>query len=103
MDAATGTLILSGSNSYGGGTVVEAGTLIATGASAIPAGTSLTLGAGGTFIFDPTQAGSPMTGGAVSAGVTAVPEPGTLALLAAGLAAGFGVWQRKRRIRRDVA
>ena len=39
-------------------------------------------GAGGTFIFDPSESGSPV----VSSGATvaAVPEPGTLALLIAG-------------------
>jgi len=50
----TGSVILSGANSYSGGTIVSGGTLIVTNASALPAGSSLTVGAGGTFIFDPT-------------------------------------------------
>ena len=92
----SGTLVLSGTNTYGGGTYLEAGMLVVNTAGSIPAGTSLTVGAGGTFIFDPTDTGSPLSGGAVSAGVTAVPESGTLALLAAGLiAAGVTCLRRK--------
>ena len=49
-----GTLTLSGTNTYSGGTVVNAGTLVATASAALPAGGSLIVGAGGTFIFDPT-------------------------------------------------
>ncbi|MGA2256052.1 MAG: right-handed parallel beta-helix repeat-containing protein [Thermoguttaceae bacterium] len=54
----TGSVILSGANSYSGGTIVSGGTLIVTNASALPAGSSLTVGAGGTFIFDPTAIAS---------------------------------------------
>ena len=46
-----GTVILSGVNSYTGGTMVSAGTLIVTDTSAIPANTGLTVGANGTVIF----------------------------------------------------
>jgi len=73
-----GTLILSGSNTYSGDTIVTAGVLVATSSTAFPGGTSLTVGAGATFIFDPSQASaSPI-------GAVAVPEPGTLVLLAVG-------------------
>jgi len=51
-----GALILSGSNSYTGGTTVEAGTLYVTNAVAIADGTSLTVGGGGVFVFDPSLA-----------------------------------------------
>ena len=78
-----GILVLSGSNSYTGGTNVDAGTLIAVSGTALPDGTSLTVGAGGTFIFDPSAAGSPVSN---SAAAVAVPDPGTLALLIAGAA-----------------
>ena len=40
-----GELILSGSASYSGGTLVEAGTLVVTAADALPSGSSLTVGA----------------------------------------------------------
>jgi len=37
-------------------TFITAGTLIATNLIAVPQGTSLTIDAGGTFVFDPSQA-----------------------------------------------
>ena len=95
-----GTLILSGSNSYTGGTTVDAGTLIVDSAGALPDGTSLTVGAGGTLIFDPSAASAPgeSSFAASPVGVAAVPEPGTLVLLAAGaLPAAFAAWRRKRK------
>ncbi len=52
-------MILSGANSYAGGTWVRDGTLIVTTASALPSGTSLTVGGGGIFVFDPSQAAAP--------------------------------------------
>ena len=106
MNGAGGKLILSGTDSYHGGTFVNAGTLVVTSNAAIPAGTSLTIGAGATFIFDPSQA---VAGLAVSSaspaastaagqpGIAAVPESGTLVLLvAAALVAGLGVWRRRK-------
>ena len=82
LDNPAALLILSGlSNSYAGGTYVEAGSLEITSAGAIPNGTSLTVGAAGTLIFDPSAAGSPV---ADSSAAAAVPEPSTLALLAVG-------------------
>ena len=55
-ETGSGTLIVGGDNSYTGGTNVLGGTLIVSSASALPYGSSLTVGAGGTFIFDPTAA-----------------------------------------------
>ena len=89
-----GVLVLSGTDSYFGGTIVDAGTLCVTNASAIPDGMSLTVGAGGTFIFDPLPAaGAPVTSSAATA---TVPEPGTRMLLAAGALglAGYGLRRR---------
>ena len=54
-----GTQVLAGANTYSGGTWVEAGTLIVNNSAALPDGSSLTVGAGGTFIFDPSVSGSP--------------------------------------------
>jgi autotransporter-associated beta strand protein len=90
--AGPGTLILSGSDSYTGGTYVNSGTLIVAGGSALPNGTSLTVGAGATLIFGPSAAGSPVTD---AAAVIAVPEPGTIALLIAA-AAMLAMYRRRR-------
>ena len=54
-----GTVILSGANSYTGGTTVCAGTLVLTQSSAIAAGTSLTIGADATSIFNSSLAATP--------------------------------------------
>jgi len=63
-----GELVLSGMNSYSGGTVVNAGTLIVTNGYSLADGGSLTVGAGGTFIFD-----SSLTVAASNTSVTTVP------------------------------
>ncbi len=67
-----GTLILSGSDSYSGGTDVMAGTLEVTNSDALLEGSSLTVGANASSIFDDS---SPQT-------AATVPEPSTLLLLA---------------------
>ena len=78
-----GQLILSGTDSYTGGTTVNDGTLYVTNSSALPDGTNLTIGPGGAFIFDPAATAAQSL--AVSPAATAaVPEPGMLGLLAAG-------------------
>lgn len=82
MGASNGTLILSGSDNYGGSTIVNAGTLIVTNANALPTGTSLTVGAKATLIFDPSTAGSPVSNAAAAADV---PEPSTLVMLGVGI------------------
>ncbi|MGA2257199.1 MAG: autotransporter-associated beta strand repeat-containing protein, partial [Thermoguttaceae bacterium] len=93
MSASNGTLILSGADNYTGGTIVTAGTLIVASNAALPDGSSLTVGAGGTFVFDPSPATSSL---AVSPAAVAVPEPSTLALLSAG-AIGLMAYGRRRR------
>ena len=75
----SGQLVLSGTNSYGGGTNVEAGTLIVTDPASLPDGGNLSVGSAAESSFT----GSSMT---MSAAATAVPEPCTLALL------GLSAW-----------
>ena len=98
LNAPGGTLILSGTDSYSGGTNVEAGTLIVASNSALLDGSSLTVGAGGVFVFDPSQyvAGSVQHLSQGSQVVSPVPEPGTLALLLAGVIVGLAAWRRRR-------
>jgi autotransporter-associated beta strand protein len=49
--AGPGTTVLTGRNTYSGGTTVTAGTLVAAHADALPAGGSLTIGPGGTVVL----------------------------------------------------
>ena len=61
LDVAGGTLILSGSDTYTGGTVVKVATLILASGHALPDRSSPTVGAGGVLIFDPSRAADPIT------------------------------------------
>jgi autotransporter-associated beta strand protein len=85
-----GTLVLSGTGDYLGGSAVAQGTLVVTNRRAIADGTSLTVG--NAALFSP----SPIVLAGLSEPVTPVPEPGTIALLAGGLAVAISV--RRRRI-----
>jgi autotransporter-associated beta strand protein len=92
-------LVLSGSNTYTGGTFVDAGTLVLDSNTALANGSSLTVGDSASLAFDlSSAAASPTISSAVSPIVEAVPEPGTLMLLgvcALGLL-GYG-WRRRKR------
>jgi autotransporter-associated beta strand protein len=68
------TLTLSGTNTYSGGTTVSDGELIVTAPYALPDGSNLTIGDGSQFA----------AAAVVPSSVAAVPEPGTLVLLAVG-------------------
>ena len=100
-----GTLTLAGSNSYAGGTTIRDGALLVLSPQSLADG-ALIIGAGGSFIFDPTASsqstGGPATpaiGGSGPGGasfpspVNAVPEPGTIVLLLAALGSA-GIYQR---------
>jgi autotransporter-associated beta strand protein len=83
----SGALVLSGIDTYTGGTFVTAGLLEVTNPAALPDGTSLTVGANAASVFG---------GAAAPAGSSAaVPEPSTLALLGTGLIALLGLWSRR--------
>jgi autotransporter-associated beta strand protein len=70
-----GAVILSGTNTYTGGTVVNAGTLEVANSNALPDGGNLTVGAGATGAFDSGSG----TSSAVSAADSRVgPDPGYL-------------------------
>jgi fibronectin-binding autotransporter adhesin len=81
----TGTLILSGSNTYSGGTFVDAGTLILESATALADGASLTVGQGASSIFAPASGGPSIAPAGSSVEPVAVPEPGSMVLLVAAL------------------
>ena len=88
----SGTLYLTGTNTYSGGTVVTGNTeLIVTNKAALLDGSNLTVG--NALAFAPVIP-SPGAPGA-AAPVTPVPEPGTLALVAVG--AALLARYRKRR------
>ncbi len=79
-----GTVTLSGSDSYQGGTMVTAGMLVVTTPAALPAGSSLTVGAGGTFVFDPSVvAQTPQAVSSNSAAVGVSPAAASGALISA--------------------
>jgi hypothetical protein len=114
------TLELLNSNSYGGGTTVESGLLQLDRGDALPqgglladgvtpAGETLQIGGSGSpptgvvldsYLMSAGDLGYGSSSGgpvAAPAGMAAVPEPGTLILLAAGAAlAALAAWRRKR-------
>ncbi len=95
----SGELVLSGTNTYTGGTTVLDGTLLVTNNAGLATGSGMSVGAGAPAIFGLAAAPAAPAGGAhAAAAVSAVPEPGTLALLVAGLVVGFGVWRRRKGI-----
>ncbi len=93
LSASNGTLILSGSSNYSGGTFVSDGTLVVTNPAALPDGGSITVGDASFF-----DSGAPSFA-PVAATAAAVPEPGSLALLGAAVS-GAAIYRRRRSRRK---
>jgi autotransporter-associated beta strand protein len=90
-----GSLTLSGTNTYNGGTTVNGGTLIVNNVKGLADGSSLTIG--DPLAFSPAPVVPAAT--AAAPAIAPVPEPGTLALLAAGAAAVLWCGRRRRAAR----
>ncbi len=94
-----GTMVLSGTNTYAGGTTVTAGTLILTNNEALADNSNLSVGNDLSAFPGAVAAAVPASSApGAGAALSAVPEPGTLALLTAGLVVGFVAWRRKKGI-----
>ena len=91
----SGRLTLTGTDSYTGGTTVSGGALIVANAGGLANGSSLTVGDASAFAPAPVVPSS-AGGSGLNAAIAAVPEPGTLALLAAALG-GAAVYRRFRQ------
>jgi hypothetical protein len=95
VNGPSAVLVLSGSNTYQGGTDVFSGTLVAISPAAIRDGTNLNVGIDAGAIFGPVVSGRQVA--SIASAVSPVPEPGALALLAA--ATTLVLWHRWRRLR----
>jgi fibronectin-binding autotransporter adhesin len=93
----SGQLVLTGHNTYSGGTTVDAGMLIASSPDALPSGSNLTVGQGASSLFAPANAGP--VPAAPAAEISAVPEPGTIALLLIAFIGAAGRAASRRRSR----
>jgi autotransporter-associated beta strand protein len=92
-----GTLLLSGSNTYSGGTAVNDGTLVVASARSIADGSSLSIG-GDTWLFNSSSASAPVELSTIA--MTAVPEPGSCVSLAMGVllaALAASCWKNTNR------
>jgi autotransporter-associated beta strand protein len=90
----TGTLVLTGNNTYPGGTDVLGGTLIVASPSAIGDGTNLSVGSAASLTVFGTILSPPVPSEAVPAAVSPVPEPSAWLLLAAAFS-GLLLWRRR--------
>ena len=91
----SGLLILTGENSFDGGTIVDDGIVELGGAGALACGSSLVIGGGATLVFGGGSSFS-FAGGSPAI-IAAVPEPGTWSLLAAAAAVTTLIGSRKLR------
>ena len=94
-ESGPGTLVLGGTNTYSGGTTVLDGTLIATNSEALADGSSLTIGNASAFSAIVSDGSSAARSPSVLPAASPVPEPCTLAILAAAL--GTALLNRRRR------
>jgi autotransporter-associated beta strand protein len=92
-----GTLLLTGANTYTGGTTVSDGVLEIGNVNALPAGGSLTIDGTGSVVLS-SGLGVSSGSGSHPTGLSPapVPEPGTWALLIGGVIAGLLAWRRKK-------
>ena len=104
QEIGSGVLVLSGTNSYAGGTTVAGGTMIVTNNEAIDGNNlgnnSLMVGNDLSAFGGVIAAAAPPPAGiatALPAIAAAVPEPGTLVLLALAAGCGIGIWRRSTR------
>jgi autotransporter-associated beta strand protein len=100
MNGSGGTLILSGTDSYNGATIVNAGTLEVESAAALPTGTSLSIGNTSSLSSFGRMDFAAVVGGQTAATVpststASVPEPGTIALFVAGAALITACYRRR--------
>jgi autotransporter-associated beta strand protein len=87
----SGTLTLSGANTYGGATVVTGGTLIVTGGSAIADGGSLVVGSAGLVQMGASETVGVLSGqGAVSLGTSTLTVSGAVSSVFEGVLTGSG-------------
>jgi autotransporter-associated beta strand protein len=93
----TGELVLSGTNTYAGGTTVARGTLVANNSRALADGSSLSVGTDLRAFGGVTPA---LAGPLAGPGAAPVPEPPAPALLLAALATGPAAWRGKRLLLR---
>jgi fibronectin-binding autotransporter adhesin len=89
-----GTLLLSGDDSFTGGTFVDMGTLVVAGPEALPNDSNLDVAAGALLLFSPAASGGPaVINASPAASIAAVPEPATGWLFLTGLS----LWMLPRR------
>ena len=108
--AGSGSLILSGNeNTFSGGTTVAGGDLYVAQTGSLRDGSALIVGAGGIFLFDPTASGSSIDPGiaadtgSLAQSAAPVPEPSTLASLAAAVICCLAArgWRRRHSIQQQ--
>ncbi len=91
VKSGAGLLVLSGSDSYSGGTMVSAGTLEFAGAASVPNGSGLIVGAAASVEFSSASSGS-----APLVNSQPVPEPSTLAVTAVTVLCLIGLRRQRK-------